>query len=620
MKWTMVTLPEYDAGSGQCTGVEYEAPIRCDTYLYNTAPNPGGGRYYLLNPSDAGYNSLEDIRLNVIDALRFSPFDNNGYIANSGIAAEPIFTEVMRTFMGSGGAWLDFNVNTQYVNEDAPGMFVCAYNELGSGKRATSGFFSPPVPFLGADSINIGSYGTYKSFIYTFDIYAEGLIDTGVYNIDNLYVAPGQGDDDVKLYASATVEIWFDTVLNKYNCQVYLTSYQRNTSYFKAWLENKEVDHVYDSNDPTNNDPNQNNNGGNGDNDNGSDPIGMPDLPGSDMTSAGSIRVYSMTNAQVKSMFDYLHSNNPGDAIMKWWTNPIQGLVSLHYLPYALSLKSGTAESIKICGMDTTVTASAANQFQEINFGYRYAPTNKNCYLDRAPYTRVQIYLPGIGIRDLNTDDIIGKYVFCKYQCDNVSGQCIAFISTATNNDPKNASVKYSFSGSLAAPFPISQTNWGNTYIAAATLAAGALAVGATAAAAGGAAAAGAGAAGAGEAAAAGTEAAAGAGTAANIGAGASSVGNSLAQLAKPSIARSGTISGTTSLFSVKKPYLILEKPNVQDYEEFNKLKGYACGKTFKISELKGYTEVESVHIKGIIATSPELAEIEALLHQGVIV
>ena len=96
-------------------------------------------------------------------------------------------------------------------------------------------------------------------------------------------------------------------------------------------------------------------------------------------------------------------------------------------------------------------------------------------------------------------------------------------------------------------------------------------------------------------------------------------IGNSLSSLAKPTIARSGTISGTTSIFTVKKPYVIIERPNVVDYEDFNKIKGYACGKTMSIGNLKGYTEVESIHLTGIPATKPELDELEALLKGGVI-
>ena len=335
------------------------------------------------------------------------------------------------------------------------------------------------------------------------------------------------------------------------------------------------------------------------------------------MTAAGSIRIYRMDNAMIKLLFDFLHTTDPAASILKWWQNPIQGMISLHYLPYPLQLKSNTLENIKICGMESVVQAYPAEQFQTINFGNVYCGTNKNNYLDRSPYTRVQIYLPGIGIRDMNTDDVMGKYIWVQYNCDNVSGQCVAFVSTsntASANDPTKT-VKYSFAGSLAAPFPISQNNWGNTYIAAATLAAGALAAGVSTAANGAAAAAGGGKA----AAAAGAGAEGSAIDIAAVSQGVANVGNSISQLAKPSVARSGTISGTTSLFSIRKPYIIVERPNVQDYAKFNQLKGYACGKTLNLNSLSGYTEVEKIHLTGIPATAPELSEIARLLREGVI-
>ena len=57
----------------------------------------------------------------------------------------------------------------------------------------------------------------------------------------------------------------------------------------------------------------------------------------------------------------------------------------------------------------------------------------------------------------------------------------------------------------------------------------------------------------------------------------------------------------------------------MQDYADFNKIRGYACGKTFKLGNLKGYTEVESIHLKEIPATSDELQEILNLLKSGVV-
>ena len=612
MKWSMLTAYDYWQ---QFLGGYIEVPIRCSDYLYTFVPT-NGSTLTLLSPRQDGYLNLTELTNRVEEVLYFLPFTQGQYECSEDIFSNPLFVACMKAFGGYDRLQVADRVDTTYfgIDNDTNSLLGYRTDFYSDSNKCTSGFFRPPYSYVAYDSISINLISNVEHFVYKFDIYPEEFIQYGHYFIDALQGPfEGWGDYD-RLYGNVSIDVWFDSTLNKYNCEVLLYGVQLNTQSIYSWFNNLEVDHIYDYDDPTNNDPNQNNNGGNGDNNNTGEPVPMPSLPGSDMTASGSIRVYSMTASQIKDMFDYLHSNNPGDAILKWWTNPIQGVVSLHYLPYAVLLKGG-AESIKVCGMDTTIQANPAEQWQEINFSYVYCPTNKNTYLDRAPYTRVQIYLPGIGIRDLNTDDVIGKYVFVRYQCDNVSGQFVAYVLVSNNTKASDASVKYSFSGSVAAPFPISQNNWGNTYIAAATLAAGALAVGASAA--GGAAAAGA--AGASGTATAGAEAGTAAGVSGgSIGGAAVNVGSSLSQLAKPSITRSGTVSGTTSLFSVKQPYLIIEKPNIQDFADFNKIKGYACGKTFKLGDLTGYTEVEKIHIHGLTATAGEINEIEALLRSGV--
>ena len=624
MKWSM--FKAYGYADSAPTGNDIEVPIRCSSYLYTMVPT-NGSTITLLSAATDGYMNLNAMRERVGEVLQFIPLWNVAYWCTTYMYGNPLFSAVA----SAAGVLTEMSIedeSSQYTGVPytggGPGQFVLGYQNMGSTiNRATDGFtITSGYPCIGADEIGISyvwdphEQTDKPHYNHTFWIYPEDFITNGKYDLDALYGPFDEEHPYVRTFGVVNIHIWFDYSLNKYNCEITLSGFNRDCAYFYDWMMTQEPEHVYDTEDPNNNDPNENNNGGNGDNDNGSDPIPMPNLPTTDMTAAGSLRIYSMTAAQVKSMFEYLHSNDPGDSIVKWWTNPIQGVVSCHYLPYAVKLKSGGAESIKICGMDTTVTATPAEQWQEINFGYKYIPTNKNTYLDRAPYTRSQIYLPGIGIRDLNTDDIIGKYVFVVYQCDNVSGQFVAYVLVSSTPSKKNASVRYSFSGSVAAPFPISQNNWGNTYIAAATLAAGALAAGAAVA--GGAAAAGA--AGASGAAAEGAAAAGSEGiTGAAVAGSAVNVGSSLSQLAKPSITRSGTVSGTTSLFSVKRPYVILEKPNVQDYADFNKLKGNACGMTLTLGSLSGYTEVEKIHITGITATAPEISEIETLLRQGVI-
>ena len=79
-----------------------------------------------------------------------------------------------------------------------------------------------------------------------------------------------------------------------------------------------------------------------------------------------------------------------------------------------------------------------------------------------------------------------------------------------------------------------------------------------------------------------------------------------------------GTVTGTTSLFAVKKPYLIIESPNYLSYDGFDSTKGYPYGQYVQFKTLKGYAVIEGVHLSGIPATVVELNEIEELLKSGV--
>ena len=456
----------------------------------------------------------------------------------------------------------------------------------------------------------------------TYFIYPEAFISSGVYNMYSLReTLTHPGDLNWKLYVKVTVSMWFGTYdgVTKPNCFIQVQSIDRAVSEWNQYMVNIPTGTIYDTNDAFPPDEtNPGNEGGNGPGDNINDPVIIPTLPSSDMTSSGSLRIYSMSAADIKSMFDYLHANDPGTSIVKWWSDPIQGIISIHYLPYPVKLKTGGSEAIKILGLNTGVSAVPAEQWQEINFGYYDLTFDSKSYLDYSPYTKVSIYLPGIGIRELNTDDVMGQRIWVVYHCDNVTGQFMAFI--AVGSTAAAASVKYTFSGQVASAFPISQENWGNTFIAGATLAAGALATGVVAAGAAAAAGGGAAAGAAGGTAAGAAEAGAVGGTAASgIASGAVNVGNSLSNLAKPSITRSGTVSGTTSLFSVKKPYLIVDRPNYQaGFSQFAVCKGYPCGKFLKFDELKGYAVIENVELSGIPATVNELNEIETLLKSGV--
>ena len=606
---------------------DYDMIIRAEQSLYHRAPK-GTEPIYLLNESEVGYDNLETACEEIYKVLMFQPASQNPYWISEGYSNDSFIGRVLSCLGEPVYKDPVFPTGLQEVVSDAPGAHAnrCLVGRIRMGGAVATGACNENAFSLDAVSVYYPENEQFH-FSYAMSIMPEDCIARDGYYLFGADVFDYLSDDpdEWRAYiALVTINIWKPLGSNKYNCNIVLSSYLWNLQGIEARYGGEPVPELHNTNDPNNTNQNNNNNGGNGDGDTGSDNIPVPELPDSDMTEVNSVRVYAPTNNELKAFMEYLHSASIPESLVKLWQNPIQGVVSLHYLPYPLRLKSDNKEQISIMGIAAGVNASAyvAEQWQTINFGWVKVGNDKNNYLDYSPYTRTQIYLPGVGIKDLNTDDIINKYVRVKYNCDNVTGQFVAFILVGSTNVEREMCVKYAFSGCVAAPFPISQNNWGNTYIAAATLAAGAVASGVAAIGGAGSAAAGAGTAGASMGAAGAAETAgAGAGVVA-VGAGAEAaknIGCAMSALAKPSITRAGTVSGTTSLFGVREPYLIIERPNQQDFKHFNKIKGYPCGKTYKLGDLTGYNEIESVHLTGIPATVGEINEIESLLKGGVI-
>ena len=99
----------------------------------------------------------------------------------------------------------------------------------------------------------------------------------------------------------------------------------------------------------------------------------------------------------------------------------------------------------------------------------------------------------------------------------------------------------------------------------------------------------------------------------------AASAANSVMSM-KPQIERAGGVSGAAGQLGVMTPYLIAEVPRQSVPARFNTFAGYPSNITAVLGDLSGYTEVETVYLTGITATSAELEEIETLLKDGVII
>lgn len=84
-------------------------------------------------------------------------------------------------------------------------------------------------------------------------------------------------------------------------------------------------------------------------------------------------------------------------------------------------------------------------------------------------------------------------------------------------------------------------------------------------------------------------------------------------------VSRTGSFSGNTQSMTVQYPYVILSRPTQSVPEEYGHHFGYPSNIYKALGTLRGYTEISSIHLNGILATAEELEELDGILKDGVI-
>ena len=330
--------------------------------------------------------------------------------------------------------------------------------------------------------------------------------------------------------------------------------------------------------------------GGGGSWDKTSNDVDFPDLPTGGALRTGGCKAYIMERNDLLTMFLKLWDKDVFDLdnFQKLFADPMDALISLHVLPVTPS--GAVHNAVYIGTFDTTVTGiSVDNQYLAIDCGSLLLKEFWGSALDYAPYTKVEISLPFVGIKQLNVEDVMNNTIHVKYHVDVLTGDCIAFIKCGK-------SVLYKYNGNLLQTSPVSsQTNNTGLNVVKGTISAIAGVV--AGAAIGGA-----------------------AGAAAKLGGVGVSAANAVAS-SKITTQRVGNISGSAAIMDDFVPYLIVHRPIQSLAQSYAQNKGYTSNISAVLSSLSGYTEVEYIHLTGISgATDTELEEIESLLKEGVII
>ena len=320
--------------------------------------------------------------------------------------------------------------------------------------------------------------------------------------------------------------------------------------------------------------------GGNGNFDPTSDDVGIPGLPALSATSTGFITLFNPSVSQLRNLANYMWSGLFDiDTFRKIFADPMDCILGLSIVP--VDVPAGGSASVMVGNIDTGISMTTASaQYVEVNCGSVSIEENYGAYLDYEPYTKAELYLPYIGIHAISIDDIMNKTVTIKYHIDILSGACVAYVQCGS-------SVLYSFIGQCASSIPITGNDWTNVINGVLSIA-GSI----------------------------GSMVATGGATApTQIASIASTAVNSM----KPSIEKSGSMSGTGGMLGIQTPYLIITRPRQAIPAGQNRFIGYPAFITEILGNIHGYTEVESIHLEGIQATGAELSEIETILKSGVI-
>lgn len=363
--------------------------------------------------------------------------------------------------------------------------------------------------------------------------------------------------------------------------------------------------------------------GGGGSFNDESDELPIPSIPTLSSSNTGFTRIYNPSLSEVQALASYLWTDESvittiWNHIKQYFENPMDAIIGFNLIP--VPVPNGGRENFKLMYIDTGIDMNtAANQFVDVDCGSLIVDEYYGSALDYSPYTKVDAFLPYIGNVALDVDEVMGRTLSVRYRIDICSGACVCMITV-------DGVPLYQYSGHCAINIPISSADF-SSYVSATvstaklagTLVSG---IGSGASAPEG----------------------AGAGTAPtpksypsvspsgpqavpteDVSASfaettAKNIGNTVGQImsAKPHIEHSGSFSGNSGYLGVRRPYLVIKRPNMCMPGNYQKLNGFPSMMTVELSECKGYTTVQQVQLTGLTATNPECDEILGLLKGGV--
>lgn len=534
-------------------------------------------RYYLVATKDSSSNNYFYFRVNIIPMIRCLDGDGNDILsqANYGQYA------VNRSFSPIEDAkfykdFPDYNLSLFYGHNwyvlKAPFDRTLARVNIVDAQQQKDSFIvqdfigdlSPntciayDIIFKSNHEFTIKpkfKYSEYPSFLF--------------YNSEMGNFAYNQLDTPVYIGSSSQSSIYYGSIPLSQGCLWFTLSTPLEDIVDCEDNETTDNDEVTDSAGKTNS-----TGGGGGDFDDTSDEIDIPSPSQSNPAlTSGLVRMWKISRNGLTDLVEFLWDDSISGAIKKLFSNPKDCICNLMTFPYVVTAKESNKE-IKLVGVDSGVHADPdVISGQQIDCGSLDVNEYFGTFLDYQ--TNVSIYLPYIGIKSLNVNDVMDANIHLVYNVDNQTGECVAFIKCNKFNQNLN-SVMYSFSGNMGTQLPINSRDTSTQYLALLNA------------------------------------------TSQMVMGNYVSATNTAVTGLSPTIEKAGRLDSNSGNISVLKPYLIVERPMWQKPSNYGEYQGETAYIFDKLSNLSGYVEVEAVksELNGVPKDSRD--RIIELLQNGV--
>lgn len=332
----------------------------------------------------------------------------------------------------------------------------------------------------------------------------------------------------------------------------------------------------------------------------GDNTLDLPPEPTTSPVDSGLFSLFAPSTAQMRSLADYLWTDFAGasdsipemlgeivEALKRSVSNPLNSIFGLSIIA-SQGLPTGSSSSVHVGFWDTGISMPRiSKQYFTVDCGsLSFQPVCGNTFLDYAPYSKFTIFLPYVGMRILDANDVVGHTISVIYRGDCVSGALVCFIK-------RDGKIIAEHSGNCALNLPLSADSWANTISSAARIAIS------------------------------GDIAPAMAGLSIGSASGAVKVAAAVAtnpSALAPQVGQSGAVAGSSGHMGSQKPFILREAVRFHSTEGFNSIIGYPAFYYRKLGDCRGFTQCLDVHLNHTPATGDELKEIEELLKEGVII